>query len=152
LRNSKESQSSLQQEKSSKLLYIARPQSLLKMYLYALMPSKDSQDLTCNLSFEVLIYFSKCFLEKLGRAGLHKMVSGFEDHTAYAQCIFAYCENAEAEPKLFVGRCDGTIVAPTGENMFGWDPIFKPTGFEQTFAEMDLEEKNKISHRGRALE
>lgn len=36
--------------------------------------------------------------------------------------------------------------------MFGWDPIFQPKGFEQTFAEMDLEEKNKISHRGKALE
>jgi non-canonical purine NTP pyrophosphatase (RdgB/HAM1 family) len=36
--------------------------------------------------------------------------------------------------------------------MFGWDPIFQPKGFTTTFAEMDLEEKNKISHRGRALE
>jgi non-canonical purine NTP pyrophosphatase (RdgB/HAM1 family) len=36
--------------------------------------------------------------------------------------------------------------------MFGWDPIFQPKGFDQTFAEMDLEEKNKISHRGKALE
>ena len=52
------------------------------------------------------------------------MVSGFEDKTAYAQCIFAYCENEHSEPKLFVGKCDGTIVPPRGENMFGWDPIF----------------------------
>ena len=80
------------------------------------------------------------------------MVENFEDKTAYAQCIFAYCENKEAEPKLFVGKCEGTIVEPSGENLFGWDPIFKPLGYDQTFAEMDLEEKNKISHRGRALE
>jgi inosine triphosphate pyrophosphatase len=53
---------------------------------------------------------------------------------------------------LFIGRCEGTIVAPRGENMFGWDPIFQPKGYTQTFAEMDLEEKNKISHRGKALE
>ena len=36
--------------------------------------------------------------------------------------------------------------------MFGWDPVFQPNGFEGTFAEISAEEKNKISHRGRALE
>ena len=80
------------------------------------------------------------------------MVEGFEDRSAYAQCIFAYSEGPGKEPKLFVGRCDGQIVAPRGENMFGWDPIFQPNGYEQTFAEISAEEKNKISHRGKALE
>lgn len=36
--------------------------------------------------------------------------------------------------------------------MFGWDPIFLPNGHDKTFAEMDMEEKNKISHRGKAGE
>ena len=36
--------------------------------------------------------------------------------------------------------------------MFGWDPVFMPDGFDQTFAEISSEEKNKISHRGKALE
>ena len=36
--------------------------------------------------------------------------------------------------------------------MFGWDPIFVPVGYDQTFAEMPLEEKNKVSHRSRALD
>ena len=80
------------------------------------------------------------------------MVQHFDDHTAYAQCIFAFCEGPQHEPKLFVGRCPGTIVPPQGENMFGWDPVFMPDGFKQTFAEISSEEKNKISHRGRALE
>lgn len=80
------------------------------------------------------------------------MLGCFEDKTAYAQCVVAFCDSAEAEPKVFVGRCEGEIVAPRGENMFGWDPIFQPKGYDQTFAEMDLEEKNKISHRSRALD
>ena len=36
--------------------------------------------------------------------------------------------------------------------MFGWDPVFQPDGYDKTYAEIPLDEKNKISHRGRALE
>ncbi|XP_057489783.1 inosine triphosphate pyrophosphatase isoform X2 [Actinidia eriantha] len=45
----------------------------------------------------------------------------------------------------------GKIVPPRGPNDFGWDPIFQPDGYDQTYAEMPKEEKNKISHRARAL-
>ena len=41
---------------------------------------------------------------------------------------------------------------PQGDNAFGWDPIFMPNGYDKTFAEISMEEKNKISHRGKALE
>jgi inosine triphosphate pyrophosphatase len=53
---------------------------------------------------------------------------------------------------LFIGRCDGEIVYPRGENLFGWDPVFQPVGYEETYASLDPKEKNKISHRARALE
>ena len=79
------------------------------------------------------------------------MLAGFEDKTAYAQCIFAFCEGPDKEPITFVGRCDGKIVAPQGDNAFGWDPVFMPNGYSQTFAEMPMDEKNKISHRANAL-
>ena len=46
----------------------------------------------------------------------------------------------------------GTIVSPRGETTFGWDPIFVPDGHTQTFAEMPKDEKNKISHRRRAVD
>ena len=52
----------------------------------------------------------------------------------------------------FEGRVDGTILKEEhGEKGFGYDPIFKPDGYEQTFAEMPLSLKNSISHRGRAI-
>jgi XTP/dITP diphosphohydrolase len=53
----------------------------------------------------------------------------------------------------FEGVVDGLIRAkPTGDAGFGYDPIFEPEGYKTTFAEMDLAEKNKISHRGRAMQ
>ncbi len=56
----------------------------------------------------------------------------------------------EAIPvRLFEGVAPGTIVAPRGDGGFGFDPIFEYDG--QTYAEMSTEEKNAISHRGRAL-
>jgi XTP/dITP diphosphohydrolase len=51
--------------------------------------------------------------------------------------------------KLFEGYVPGTIVDPRGDGGFGYDPIFEHDG--TTFAEMDPEEKNAVSHRGRAL-
>jgi XTP/dITP diphosphohydrolase len=53
---------------------------------------------------------------------------------------------------LFEGVIEGKIrLAPTGERGFGYDPIFEPNGYTQTFAEMELAEKNKISHRALAM-
>ena len=53
----------------------------------------------------------------------------------------------------FEGVVDGRILdEKRGKSGFGYDPIFQPDGFEKTFSEMDLTAKNKISHRGRAVE
>lgn len=54
---------------------------------------------------------------------------------------------------FFEGRVDGHIlVEPQGEGGFGYDPIFQPNGFPVSFAEMPIDEKNKISHRGKATQ
>jgi XTP/dITP diphosphohydrolase len=53
----------------------------------------------------------------------------------------------------FEGSINGKIIEQKkGINGFGYDPIFQPDGYEQTFAEMTLDEKNKISHRAKAIE
>jgi len=85
-------------------------------------------------------------------SGLHKMLSGFDDKSAYALCTFAYFSgNADDKVQLFRGRTDGDIVSPRGPPDFGWDPCFEPTGYHETYAEMNKELKNAISHRSRAL-
>lgn len=59
----------------------------------------------------------------------------------------------DEQEHLFEGEVRGEILRERhGEGGFGYDPIFRPEGFTQSFAEMSLEDKNKISHRGRATE
>jgi inosine triphosphate pyrophosphatase len=96
--------------------------------------------------------YVKWFLDKLGHDGLNKMLAGYEDKTAYAQCIFAYVDGPGGEPKVFTGTTDGKIVPARGPTDFGWDPVFEPTGYDKTYAEMDKAVKNSISHRYRALD
>ncbi len=58
----------------------------------------------------------------------------------------------DGEEKQFEGIAKGDItLSKSGKAGFGYDPIFRPTGYEQTFSEMSMEEKNKISHRGIAV-
>jgi XTP/dITP diphosphohydrolase len=59
--------------------------------------------------------------------------------------------NLKGKQHLFTGIASGEItLEKMGTGGFGYDPIFKPTGFENTFAELSLEVKNEISHRGKA--
>lgn len=58
----------------------------------------------------------------------------------------------EGNTRTVEGRCDGVIIdACRGEYGFGYDPLFVPGGYDQTFAELSSDEKNCISHRARAL-
>ena len=94
--------------------------------------------------------YIKYFLKAIKPEGLYKMACVFDDHSAYAQSIYGLQKNEKEEPKLFIGKTDGEIVSPRGDNNFGWDPCFKPSCSKKTFAEMDDNEKNKISHRGKS--
>lgn len=53
--------------------------------------------------------------------------------------------------EVFVGLCEGKIVEPRGEAGFGYDPIFQPDGYQKTFAQMTLDQKSEIGHRGKAM-
>ena len=74
-----------------------------------------------------------------------------EKRTARFRCSIAIAY----EKKLLgvvEGKCEGTVAfAPAGHFGFGYDPLFIPVGYEQTFAELGLEVKHKISHRSQAL-
>jgi len=63
-----------------------------------------------------------------------------------------YADESELGTELFAGVCEGQIgFAPRGQGGFGYDPLFLPDGYEQTFAELGEEIKNEMSHRAQAL-
>lgn len=94
--------------------------------------------------------YIKWFMESIGHDGLNNLLAAYEDKSAKAVCTFGYSAGPGSEPILFQGITEGKIVPPRGPPFFGWDAIFEYEG--QTYAEMDKAEKNKISHRGKALE
>lgn len=74
----------------------------------------------------------------------------FAERTARFRCVIALIE--EGELTVFEGICEGHIaLQPQGELGFGYDPVFIPEGMEKTMAMLTLDEKNAISHRGRAM-
>ena len=59
----------------------------------------------------------------------------------------------DSKEYFFEGICNGKIISERkGNNGFGYDPVFVPDGSDKTFAEMDMAEKNKFSHRKKAME
>ena len=81
---------------------------------------------------------------------LLKNLHGKTDRSARFKTVISLFQNGENH--LFEGVINGTLrTERTGRDGFGYDPIFQPNGYDITFAEMDLIEKNKISHRAIAL-
>lgn len=70
---------------------------------------------------------------------------------AHFSCVISLAF-PDGEYKLFEGRVNGEIATvPLGDGGFGYDPLFVPEGYDCSFAQMPKSEKNKISHRGRAV-
>ncbi|WP_318568137.1 non-canonical purine NTP pyrophosphatase [Salinigranum marinum] len=121
--------------------------------------------------------YSSYVEETVGIERVQTLVAAEDEHRAAFRCVLAYCDgegfdaspdpidradrteaaatgpddgsSAELPVKLFEGVVRGRIVEPRGDGGFGYDPIFEHNG--KTMAEMTTEEKNAVSHRGRAL-
>ena len=73
------------------------------------------------------------------------------DRRARFRCVLALAA-PDGSVRTVEGRCEGSIATvPRGVHGFGYDPVFLPEGAERTFAEMEPAEKNRLSHRARAL-
>lgn len=83
-------------------------------------------------------------------AKLLKNLETHQDRTAQFKTVIALHLNGKVQ--TFTGICEGTIThSKSGNEGFGYDPIFKANGFDKTFAEISLDEKNAIGHRGKAV-
>jgi XTP/dITP diphosphohydrolase len=90
----------------------------------------------------------------LAMAQVHRELAelGTSDRRANFTCALALAA-PDGEVATFTGQVYGTIVwPPRGERGFGYDPIFVPDGYSETFGEIDPELKNRLSHRMRAFE
>jgi non-canonical purine NTP pyrophosphatase, rdgB/HAM1 family len=91
--------------------------------------------------------------KKRTEANILKLLANLEgknDRNARFRTVIAYLDGKEEH--LFEGIVKGVIIdEKLGDDGFGYDPVFVPDGFTQTFAQMPLSEKNKISHRARAF-
>jgi len=95
--------------------------------------------------------YSAYALRTLGCDGVLRLLEGQEDRRAHFECCIG-CSLERIGSFTAQARCDGIIAqSPSGSRGFGFDPIFYPEGRTITFGEMGLEEKNEISHRGRAI-
>jgi XTP/dITP diphosphohydrolase len=82
---------------------------------------------------------------------LLKAMEGVSDRRAAFECVIAIAV-PRGPALLYSGRCEGEIARdPSGKNGFGYDPVFFYPALGKTFAEMSQEEKNRISHRGKAM-
>ena len=90
----------------------------------------------------------------ISNPGLLKLMEEMRNRKATFQSVIAYY-NGTAKPTIFIGETNGEIAAEErwGKSKagFGFDPIFIPEGSQKTFAEMEIEEKNQLSHRAKSV-
>ena len=94
--------------------------------------------------------YSSYVMDTLGCEGILKIMDGEENREAHFECVIGYLNE---DKELFKGISEGMITDEMkGDGGFGYDPIFKPKDKNKTYAQMSTEEKNNISHRGKAMD
>jgi XTP/dITP diphosphohydrolase len=89
-------------------------------------------------------------LNTIGKAGILKLMLDTDNRRATFVTAVGYADSLRE--KTFVGKMEGTIsFREAGDEGFGYDPIFVPTGYECTYAQLSFREKTGISHRTRAF-
>ncbi|MGV3278901.1 RdgB/HAM1 family non-canonical purine NTP pyrophosphatase [Rickettsiales bacterium LUAb2] len=116
----------------------------------------DDSGLTINALPDILGVYSARFAgEKRDYIAaidkLKGLMLNIENKSAYFSCSLVLCM-PDLQSYHFEAKLEGEIIFPKVINQsFGYDPIFKPIGYSQTFAEMDKQVKNTISHRAKAF-
>ncbi len=96
--------------------------------------------------------YSRYVYDTLGPTGLLKQMEGVRNRQATFRCVLGLLL-PDGSRHIFHGACAGRLTTELrGDEGFGYDPIFIAKGHRRTFAEMELAAKNRISHRGRAVE
>ncbi|WP_419241044.1 non-canonical purine NTP pyrophosphatase [Cardinium endosymbiont of Nabis limbatus] len=97
--------------------------------------------------------YIKTFIQQIGLEGLIRILSDYEDKTAIATSTFAYTEGRNQPVKLFTGTMHGKITKPTSSipHQANWQSIFQPEGYTTSYAMIEQDQTNKISHRYKAL-
>lgn len=95
--------------------------------------------------------FVKWFEQALSLDRLVTLARAMGDGTAEVMTLIGYASGRD-QVRFFEGRLAGTLVKPTGNQGFGWDPIFQPAGYQKTLAQLGEAEKNRISYRRQAVD
>lgn len=95
--------------------------------------------------------YSSYVFKTIGNAGILSLMEGVEDRDARFECCIGF-QAPGNDPFIAKGIAKGSIShEKAGTGGFGYDPIFIPQGRSETYAQMEIVEKNKISHRGKAI-
>ncbi|MEK6958672.1 MAG: non-canonical purine NTP pyrophosphatase [archaeon] len=92
----------------------------------------------------------KWFLKSLGAKGIYELTKKTGNMNAHARVIFGYFDGKRTH--FFEGKIEGEISSPGKDDGFGWNPIFKPKGFDKVISEMTQTEKIAVGLRKQALD